>query len=254
MISPGTLHTVSSIIHQIGMVFLTGQDFRAVFCYGHGVLEVGAVAAVVGHGGPSILQDVDSGPAGVDHRFDCQHHPGLQPGAFAGVAEVRHLWVFVHAAANAVTNKLADHAKSLSFADPLHRGGDITQPSARLALPNGLLERMPGHVEQPPNAIGDLADGIRDGGVRIVSVDNHAAVDRDDVAVLQDALRIWHPMYDLLVDRGAERRWVAVIAFERRLCAKIVNSLDSHLFEVHRRNAGGDMLRDGVVYLPEGLT
>ena len=68
----------------------------AVFCDSYGVLEVGAVAAVDGDGGPAVLEDTDFGAAGVDHGFDGQDHASFEAGAFAGRAEVGDLGVFVH--------------------------------------------------------------------------------------------------------------------------------------------------------------
>src|ERR1700747_2261067 len=92
---------------------LASQHLGTIICDGYGVLEVGAVAAVDGDGGPTILEDADFGAARVKHRLDGEDHAGLEAGAFTGVAEVGHLGVFVHGATNSVADELADHAETL---------------------------------------------------------------------------------------------------------------------------------------------
>src|ERR1700733_11821770 len=64
------VHTASSIVTQNWPIFLARQHLGAIFCYGHSVLEVGAVAAVDGDGGPTVLEDADFGASGVDHGLD----------------------------------------------------------------------------------------------------------------------------------------------------------------------------------------
>ena len=60
----------------------------------------------------------------------------------------------------------------------------------------------------------ELADRVGDGGVGVVAVDDDAAVDGENVAFVEDALGAGHAVDDLVVDRGAERGRVAVVALE----------------------------------------
>ena len=80
---------------------------------------MGAVAAIDGNCGPAIFEDADFRAAGVDHGLDGEYHAGLEAGAFARVAEVGDLGVFVHGATDSVADELADYAKTFGFAELL---------------------------------------------------------------------------------------------------------------------------------------
>src|SRR5512135_2459243 len=58
-----------------------GEDLRPLLGQGHGVLVVGREAAVLGHGRPAVLQDLDLPAAQGDHRLDGQRHAGPELGA-----------------------------------------------------------------------------------------------------------------------------------------------------------------------------
>ncbi len=132
--------------------FLEGKDLGAIFGDGDGVLEVGAVAAVDGDGGPAVLEDTDFGTAGVDHGLDGEDHAGLEAGALACGAEVGDLGVFVHGAADAVADELADDAKAFGFTELLDSGGDVAEAAADLALLDGLFEGELGDFEEAGGA------------------------------------------------------------------------------------------------------
>jgi hypothetical protein len=104
------------------------------------MLEVGAVASVVGNGSPAVFEDVNFGPPGIDHGLNREDHAGLETGAFATVTEVRNLGVFVHGTANAVADELADDSEALSLAEFLDGSGDVTESTADLALLNGIFK------------------------------------------------------------------------------------------------------------------
>ena len=130
------------------------------------------------------------------------------------VAEVGDLGVFVHGAADAVADELADDAEALGLAELLDGGGDVAEPSANLALLDGLFERGLGDFEELCGFGRDLADGVGDGGVGVEAVDDDAAVDGEDVAFFEDALGVGDAVDDLVVDRGAEGGGIAVVALE----------------------------------------
>ena len=74
--------------------------------------------------------------------------PALRRGPLPRVAEVGDLGVFVHGAADAVADELADDAEALGLAHLLDGGGDVAKPAADLALVDGGFERGLGDVEQ----------------------------------------------------------------------------------------------------------
>src|SRR5579864_2597984 len=101
---------------------LLGQHQRPVSRHGHGMFEVGAVAAVFGDRGPLIVEHPRSRLAYVDHRFDSQHHAFSQPNAVAANAKVGDLRVLMHARPDPVAHKLAYHAETIGLHILLHRG------------------------------------------------------------------------------------------------------------------------------------
>ena len=107
-----------------------------------------AVAAVDGNCGPTVIENANFGAAGVDHWFNGEDHAGLEAWAFAGVAKVGYLGVFVHGAAYAVSNELADDAEALSLAQSLDGGGDVAEAATDLTLLDRLFEGGEGHFEE----------------------------------------------------------------------------------------------------------
>ncbi len=112
------------------------------------MLEVGGVAAVDGYGGPTVFKYLHFRASGVDHWLDGEDHAGLEARAFAGGAEVGHLGVFVHGAADAVADELADDAEAFGLAELLDGGGDVAEAAADLALLDGLFEGGFGYFEE----------------------------------------------------------------------------------------------------------
>src|SRR4051812_42621585 len=103
-----------------------GEDFAAGFSDGDGVLEMGGRLAVFGHHRPFIFQK---------HHFTLAHdHHGLDrygradfktkiaPKLFGG-DEIGDLGLFVHAAADAVADELADDRKAVPLDVPLDQAG-----------------------------------------------------------------------------------------------------------------------------------
>ncbi len=108
---------------------------------------MGAIATIYGYGGPAILENLYLRFPGVDHRLDRQNHTCLESRALAAGSEVGNLRVFVHAAADAVADKLADDSEALGFTYLLNRGGDVEEPATYLALFDGSLKGGLGDVE-----------------------------------------------------------------------------------------------------------
>ena len=160
-----------------------GEDLGAVFGDGDGVLEVGAVAAVDGDGGPAVGEDFDLGGARVDHGFDGEDHAGFEAGAFAAGAEVGDLGVFVHLLADAVADELLDDAVACGFADLLDGEGDVAEAATDLGGGDGAVKGLLGDFEEFGDGGGGGADGVGDGGVGVEAVDDEAGVDGEDVAL-----------------------------------------------------------------------
>ena len=143
--------------------------------------------------------------------------------------------------------------KPCGLAHLLDGGGDVAEAAADLALLDGRFEGGLGDFEELCGLGGDLADGVGDGGVGVVAVDDDAAVDGEDVAFVEDALGVGHAVDDLVVDRGAEGGGIAVVALEGGDGAEFGDLFDGDLLEIHGGGAGNDVGRDRVVDLAKGL-
>src|SRR5690606_33870486 len=174
---------------------------------------------------------------------------GDQLGALAAapVDVVQQVRVHVHLGADAVAAVVLDDpvlaAAGLGLAAGvgLDGAGDVHEPVALLhgrdAGPHRLL-RHPGQLHQLRGVTG--ADEGREGRVAVPAVDDRAAVDGDDVAVLEDDVVGGDAVHHDLVDRGADRRGEAAVAEEVRLGVVLREHLAGGLVEVLR---GGP--RDG---------
>ena len=101
--------------------------------------------------------------------------------------------------------------------DCLDRPGDVGQaPLARAGAAGGRGEPGPQRVlrrrGQAAQLRRDLPDPDRDRGVAVPAVQDRAAVDRDQVAVVQHLRGAGDGVHDLAVHRGADRRRIALVA------------------------------------------
>src|SRR5262249_57454066 len=103
---------------------------------------------------------------------------------------IGNLGLLVKLGADSVSYKLSNNADSVGFNHLLHRSTDITD---RAADPRGLdrsFERCLRYIKQLLDLrLEVIPDRNRHCRVSVVAVQNHAAVDRDDIAFLQYALR-----------------------------------------------------------------
>src|SRR5436309_4143315 len=72
---------------------------------GDRVFEMGRETSVLGHRGPAILQNTHPAPADIDHGFNRQHHPHLQPRSLSRLPIVGHLRVLMQLTADPMPHK-----------------------------------------------------------------------------------------------------------------------------------------------------
>src|SRR5208283_4867973 len=179
--------------------------------------------------------------ARVHHRLDRQHHALGQLGALAFLAEVRNLRRLVQLRSDAVPDKFPNYAEARRFHVLLDRRSNVPNRVANLHLLDAPIERCFGYFEQLLQFRREfVAYRYRNGGVSVIAVEDHTAVDRNDVARLEDPLFRRDPMHDLLVDRCAEHARIAVISLECRRCTQFRNQLLGGFRQVNRRYAGCD--------------
>ena len=126
------------------------------------------------------------GPARVDHRLDREHQPVL-----SRRPRPRRPVVRAPAGSSCIAVPMPwptysrTTEKPAAVDDRLDRGADVAQPVAGHGRVDRGLQRGPGHVDQPLRLVVDLADRNGHRGVGVPALDDRAAVDRDDVALLE---------------------------------------------------------------------
>src|SRR6202162_5823007 len=94
---------------------LLRQNHRAIFCDRDAVLEVGAVTAIGGYGGPLVFQNSCSRMPRIHHGLDCQHHAFTQTRSVTASGVGRHLGLSVQARSDAMPHKSPHHAEAVGF-------------------------------------------------------------------------------------------------------------------------------------------
>ena len=227
-----------------------GEHPGAVGGEGEGVLEVRGPGPVAGRDGPLVVGHVGLLGPQRHHRLDREGQAPLQLRAAARAAHVGDVRGLVHRGADPVTGEVLQDAVRL---DPLARLGllartcsstawemSLTRPPRRAAAMPG-PERLLGDPHQLGGLRGDLAHGHGDGRVAVPAVDDRAAVDRDDVAVLEHP-GARDPVHHLVVDRGADGRREGRVAVpqERGHPAGVADVLLRDRVELTGADAGDD--------------
>src|SRR5207302_9760210 len=90
----------------------------------------------------------------------------------------------VHVPADPVADGLADHREALGLDVGLDRVADVADVVARARLLDTPAERLAGHLEEAPALLGGGAAGDAQPAVRPPAVEDEAAVEGDEVALL----------------------------------------------------------------------
>src|SRR5580693_319146 len=169
-------------------------------------------ASIGGYCCPLVIQYASAGLAKIYHRFDRENHAFAQPGALPAGSEVRDLRLFVELGSDAVSHKLAHHTKTVRFYKFLHRCAYIADRVADPRLLDALIQRGFRHLEQLAYfRLDRIIHRHGDRSVAVVSIENHTAIDGNDVARLQHPLFRRDAVYDLFIDRGAKHARIIVI-------------------------------------------
>ena len=221
------------------------------------MLGVGGEAAVGGDHGPLVVEELGASAAEADHRLHRVGLTGTELAALAGVAPVGDVGLLVHGHADAVAGVLLHHREAGRLGHPLDRRTDVGQAAARLhGLDAGRQGRF-GDVDQALRLGVDLPHPGREGGITVPALDDGAAVDGDEVALLEP-VGTGDPVHDHVVrrraDHGRERR--VAVAEEVRPSAPALDDVPADPVELERGDARPDRLADARVHLrhhPPGL-
>ena len=175
------------------------------------------------------------GRADVDHGLDGEHVAGLEGGALAPGPVVGDLGLLVHGRPDGVAHVLPDHAEAGRLGHVLDRPADLVEGVALGHLLDPGPEAPLGDLQQLLGLLGDGADAHGEGGVAVVALNDGAAVDGEDVPLLQH-VAARDAVHDHGVGRGADDGREAVVAEEVRGGAPALEDLAGDRVQV----GGGD--------------
>lgn len=113
------------------------------------MLEVSRIATIGGDNCPVVGEYTSLFSSHIDHWLNGYDHSRLEK--LIGLALlniVKHLWVFVHTATNAVSTVLAHYREACRFNIVLYRPTDMVQSIARTSCRDTPIERLLRHLEQ----------------------------------------------------------------------------------------------------------
>src|SRR5216683_8307014 len=95
------------------------------------MLELRRERAVLGDGGPAVVENLHLPAAGIDHRLDGKDHALAHHRSLLGGAEMEDRRRIVEDAADAVAAEIAHHREALRLGEALDRLADGADAHAR---------------------------------------------------------------------------------------------------------------------------
>src|SRR5688572_20871480 len=111
------------------------------------MLELGGEAAVAGHRGPAVVEQLAVRLADVDHRLDREEHSRPKLRAGAGAAGMNHLGRIVEHPAEAVAAELAHDAVAMLLGMGLDGARDVAEAIAGARLLDAEHQTLIGDVD-----------------------------------------------------------------------------------------------------------
>ena len=172
------------------------------------MLEVGSGFSVTCPDGPAVLRiQIDGAVALGDHRFDGDAHACLEHDAVSPASVVRHLRVFVHLVTDTMSGQFTDDAVTLGFAMLLDSIADIAEMVSGLGCLNAFIECLLGGSQELSYIVSHLTHTEGVARVATEAIEQCAAVNGDDVALLEDRLLVGHAMHHDVVYRRTDAGW-----------------------------------------------
>ena len=168
-------------------------------------------------------------------------------------AEIRHLRVFVHLSAYAVSHEVAHYAVAAFFVIDLYGVGDVPQPSALDEVFHSFEKALACGLHQPALFLAHFADEESPRRVRLPSVQHNARVYAHNHSLFQSFVA-GNAVHDHLVDRGAYRSGKAAVSEEGRRAAVPLDVVVCELVEFLGAYAGTDLFFEVQQEVPEHLS
>lgn len=164
----------------------SSEDFDPALRDEHRVFELGRPRAIRSFDCPTVLEKYHLGSTEIDHGFDGEGHPFLQPKSPSRSPNVGHVRGLMHAPSDAVPTQTFDH-RAASLSRNLHDGmGDVSQSRPRTDHGDACFATPPRDVHDVPRLLtdGSHADHGRSVSMKSSKLGGH--VDVHDIAVLQN--------------------------------------------------------------------
>ena len=144
--------------------------------------------------------------------------------------------------ADAVSHQIPDHAVSEGFRVRLDRLGNIVEMIPGFGVFYTFKETFSRHFDEFCRLRTDLAYRVGPGGVRVIAFVDHAGVQADDVALLDDVMAVGNAVHHLIVDGYADRGGIAVVILKGRDAAVAADNLFPQPVDIQRGHAGPQRL------------
>ena len=105
----------------------------------------------------------------------------------------------MHLSSDPVSDKIPYDSVSSALAVITDRIGDLMKVMACPGIFQSLEKACLRHFDQFLLCLTDLSYGICSGSIRVITVQDEPAVQRDDISLLQDPGLARDPMYDLFI-------------------------------------------------------
>lgn len=238
----GKAVAASAADHPVGrllIILLRRQDLWTFSRDGDRMLVLGGKLTVQRPRGPAVRIDCHVIGAFGDHGLDREHHAFLDAGAFAGIADMHISRLLVQVTTDAMGEKVAHDAEAVRLRMPLDRACHVTEPIAGLRLRDAEVKAFLRDAHQLLGLRRDLPDRIAPGRIAEPAVELRNRVDRHDIAFLK-WLIARKSMRDHVVDGGARRIWIALVALLVWLGAMLQNNVLEYAINLVRRDARFD--------------
>ena len=184
-----------------------------------------------------------------DHGLDAEGHPRTQANAVAGEAKIGHGRILMHAAADAVSGQIPNHAIAVRFRMGLHGRADIPDAVAVNGHGRAAPEAFLRHADQIQLLLAHLPHRAGKGAVRLPAVQGKGHVDGDDGAFLHFHVFRRDAVHHFIVNGGADGGGIAFVA---KLCRNGAVFADQ-LIGVPIDGGRGDARHDGLAHLLEHI-
>lgn len=230
---------VDQLVVRLLIILLRGQDLWTFSRDGDRMLVLGGKLAVQRPRGPAVRIDCHVIGAFGDHGLDREHHAFLNAETFAGIADMHISRLLVQVTTDAMGEKVAHDAEAVRLRMPLDHTCHVTEPIAGLRLRDAEVKAFLRDAHQLLGRRRDLPDRIAPGRIAEPAVELGDRVDRHDIAFLK-WLIARKSMRDHVVDGGARRIWIALVALLVWLGAMLQNNVLEYAINLVRRDARFD--------------